>query len=208
MGYGFNVNTQLSRLCRCEHDFKAGFGGWVVRVDSRQATTTPNVFAAGEATGIGAADVAVAEGAIAGISAAEALSRIPKSEAQRRRRPHHKRLLGMRPFAQMMADLFTPKEGLLDITTPDTVVCRCEEVTADRIIQAVDNGAKELSGVKSRTRVGMGLCQGRVCGESVAALVARRTGRNPGGVGILHGSADSEADAHGRIGRHGREGLR
>ena len=87
----------------------------------------------------------------------------------------------------MMADLFSPRDGLFDITSPETVVCRCEEVTAAEIHEAIDNVANDLTGVKSRTRAGMGMCQGRVCGASVATLVARRTGRGQGEVGAFTG---------------------
>ena len=53
VGYGFSVNTQLSQLCHCEHEFRKGYGGWTVKVDRRQATSVAKVFAAGETTGIG-----------------------------------------------------------------------------------------------------------------------------------------------------------
>ena len=183
VGYGFSINTQLSQLCRCEHVFKPGYGGWAVKVDSRQATTVAGIFAAGEATGIGGSDIAAAEGAIAGYSAAEVLGRISETEAKERRRPHLQQLRKLRSFSAMMADLFAPRDGLFDITTPDTIVCRCEEVRAGQIKKAVDNGAQDVSGVKSRTRVGMGFCQGRVCGAAVAAMVARQTGRPEAEVG-------------------------
>ena len=187
VGYGFSINTQLSRLCRCEHEFKPGYGGWTVKVDARQATSVANVFAAGEATGIGGSDIAAAEGAIAGYSAAQALGRITESVARALQAPHVSRLHKLRPFARMMAELFAPRDGLLEITTPDTIVCRCEEVSAAEVNQAIDSGANDLSGVKSRTRVGMGLCQGRVCGAAVAGLIARRTGRPQAEAGAYTG---------------------
>ena len=187
VGYGFSINTQLSRLCRCEHEFKPGYGGWTVKVDSRQATSVANVFAAGEATGIGGSDIAAAEGAIAGYSAAQALGRITESVARALQAPHVSRLRKLRPFARMMAELFAPRDGLMEITTPDTIVCRCEEVSAAEINQAIDSGANDLSGVKSRTRVGMGLCQGRVCGAAVAGLIARRTGKPEAEAGAFTG---------------------
>lgn len=187
LGYGFSVNTQLSRICGCEHEFRKGYGGWTVKVDKKQSTSVLNVFAAGETTGIGGSDIAAAEGSIAGYSAAETLGMISHSEANARRAPHLKRLQKLRPFARMMADLFSPRDGLFDITTPETLVCRCEEVTAEQIHKAIDNGANDLTGVKSRTRVGMGMCQGRVCGASVATLVARQMGREQSEVGAFTG---------------------
>ena len=205
VGYGFSINTQLSRLCRCDHEFKPGYGGWTVKVDSRQVTSTPGVFAAGEATGIGGSDVAAAEGSIAGYSAAEALGHISESEARARRAPHLRQLRKLRPFTDMMADLFAPRDGLFDITTPDTIVCRCEEVTAAQVYQALDLGAKDLGGVKSRTRAGMGFCQGRVCGAAVAALVSRRTGRPEVEAGTYTGRPIVKPVSMGALAKMGQE---
>ena len=204
VGYGFSVNTQLSRLCRCEHEFRKGYGGWTVKVDSRQATSVDRVFAAGEATGIGGSDIATAEGSIAGYSAVEALGMISESEARARQAPYLEQLRKLRPFARMMADLFSPRDGLFDITSPDTVVCRCEEVTAAQIHQVIDDGGNDLTGVKSRTRVGMGMCQGRVCGASVATLVARRTGRGQGEVGAFTGRPIVKPVSMGALAEMGR----
>jgi NAD(P)H-nitrite reductase large subunit len=54
----------------------------------------------------------------------------------------------------------------------DVVVCRCEEVTVADIRRAISEGARDLNGVKRRTRAGMGLCQGRTCETLVARILA------------------------------------
>jgi NADPH-dependent 2,4-dienoyl-CoA reductase/sulfur reductase-like enzyme len=185
VGFGFSINTQLSTLCGCDHQYKPGYGGWVVSHDSWQRTSAQNVLVAGEATGIAGVDAAVAEGAIAGLGAALALGLIPEAEARRRAAPHRRRLGRMRPFAEMLGELFAPREGLLDLITDETVICRCEEVTAAEVRQAIEGGARDVSGVKSRARAGMGLCQGRVCGPIVAELVARGTGLPVEEVGVF-----------------------
>jgi bacterioferritin-associated ferredoxin len=74
------------------------------------------------------------------------------------------------------------RDGLGHLATADTVVCRCEEVTAQVVGEALDEGAAELAEIKRMTRAGMGLCQGRMCEPTLAGLVARRTGRPPGTV--------------------------
>ncbi|MBF0316137.1 MAG: NAD(P)/FAD-dependent oxidoreductase [Oligoflexia bacterium] len=43
------------------------------------------------------------------------------------------------------------------------VVCRCEEVSLAEIRAAIRDGATTLDGVKFRTRMGMGRCQGAFC---------------------------------------------
>jgi bacterioferritin-associated ferredoxin len=54
----------------------------------------------------------------------------------------------------------------------DTIVCRCEEVTAERIRATVPLGATGPNQMKSFLRCGMGPCQGRLCGLTVAELIA------------------------------------
>ncbi len=63
----------------------------------------------------------------------------------------------------------------------DTIICRCEEVTAGEIRTAISRGARTVSAVKRRTRAGMGLCQGRTCEMLVARLLSQAT-RQPADV--------------------------
>ena len=61
----------------------------------------------------------------------------------------------------------------------DLMLCRCEEVTASEVETAIAEGATTLNDLKRRTRAGMGMCQGRWCSHTLAALVAERTGQSP-----------------------------
>ena len=45
----------------------------------------------------------------------------------------------------------------------DIIICRCQEVTRQEILDAIEQGATTVDGVKRRTRAGMGLCQGKTC---------------------------------------------
>ena len=77
-----------------------------------------------------------------------------------------------------MHEAFAVPPGWQGWLTPETVVCRCEEVTAGRIDEVIaDLGAGDARTVKLLARPGMGLCQGRVCGYATACLVASRAGR-------------------------------
>ena len=57
--------------------------------------------------------------------------------------------------------------------TDDMIVCRCEEVTVGEIKEAIREGARDIVGVKRRTRAGMGLCQGRTCEKLVQQLLVQ-----------------------------------
>ncbi|HJO97639.1 MAG TPA: (2Fe-2S)-binding protein, partial [Rhodospirillales bacterium] len=60
--------------------------------------------------------------------------------------------------------------------TAETVVCRCEDVTRGEIEETLEAGAFEVNQLKSWTRCGMGPCQGRMCGDTTARLVADKVG--------------------------------
>lgn len=59
------------------------------------------------------------------------------------------------------------------------IVCRCEEITREEIIDAIKNGATTVNEVKRWTRAGMGLCQGKMCGRNVMKIISEFTGQAP-----------------------------
>lgn len=150
--YGFLPNVALARALGCE------LNGDAVAHDGDMRTSVADVYVAGEVAGIGGADLAQAEGALAGAAAAGA----DVADLRRARG----RLAG---FAAILADLFDPRPGLAVLATPDTVLCRCEDVTAGAIDAAIADGATTPSALKIVTRCGQGPCQGRVCERLVAS---------------------------------------
>lgn len=58
------------------------------------------------------------------------------------------------------------------------IICRCEQVTEGEILDAIRRplGAKNLDGVKRRTRAGMGRCQSGFCSVRVMELLSRERG--------------------------------
>ncbi len=64
----------------------------------------------------------------------------------------------------------------MEILSDDTIVCRCEEVTLGKIASSVADGAIDVNDVKRRTRLGMGHCQGRICGQLINELIWKFTG--------------------------------
>ena len=55
----------------------------------------------------------------------------------------------------------------------DEYICRCEEVTRQEIEEAIADGATTISGIKRRTRAGMGLCQGRTCRRLITQMLSK-----------------------------------
>lgn len=58
------------------------------------------------------------------------------------------------------------------------IICRCETITEGEILDAIHApaGARDVDGVKRRTRAGMGRCQGGFCGSKVVELLAKELG--------------------------------
>ena len=55
------------------------------------------------------------------------------------------------------------------------IICRCETITEGEIVEAIHApaGARDIDGVKRRTRAGMGRCQGGFCSSKVLEILAR-----------------------------------
>ncbi|MET7489480.1 FAD-dependent oxidoreductase [Streptomyces sp. NPDC005538] len=184
VGHGMLPHTDLAETLGCRLD------GTDVHVDDEQRTDVPGVWAAGETTGVGGAALSLAEGHIAGRSAAARLNGTepdPRTWARAA-----KSRSGLREFSAALDAVYAPPARWADLVTDDTVVCRCEEVTAGVIREAVDGlGAGDVRTVKLLTRAGMGWCQGRMCGPGVAGLagcelaVSRRPFALPVPLGVL-----------------------
>ncbi|WNM31535.1 FAD-dependent oxidoreductase [Streptomyces sp. Li-HN-5-11] len=163
VGHGMLPHTDLAESLGCRLD------GHTVRVDGEQRTDVPGVWAAGEATGIGGATLALAEGHIAGRSIA---ARLRSREPDPREWTAAATVRGrLRTVARGMDAVYSPPPSWTEQITDDTVVCRCEEVTAASVRRAVGElGAGDLRTVKLLTRAGMGWCQGRMCAPAVAGV--------------------------------------
>jgi NADPH-dependent 2,4-dienoyl-CoA reductase/sulfur reductase-like enzyme len=168
VGWGFTPQLELPLAAGCETRVDDD-GSLVVVVDSDQFSTNPRVLVAGEATGVGGAALAVTEGTIAGAAAALGPS-APGLGRLRRRRAR------LRDFARALQQVYPVPDGWTERLPDDTLVCRCEEVTAGELREAVDLGATGVRTAKLLSRVGMGWCQGRVCGYAASCLTARLTG--------------------------------
>lgn len=186
VGYGFVPATELSHLLGCAHRYDVVQRALVARHDAEMRGTRAGVYVAGEITGIGGSSVALAEGALAGLAAARDLGFMSEREAQARMAPCKRRLCAQLRFAIMVNHMFRPRPGWLHWLTPETVVCRCEEVSYDELRRAaMEYQAHDAKTIKLTTRCGMGYCQGRVCGHVVTELAAALSRRHPADVGTF-----------------------
>jgi thioredoxin reductase/bacterioferritin-associated ferredoxin len=171
VGYGLMPSVELTRLAGCEHTFDHSRGYWrVVRGDGLE-TSIPGIFVAGDGVQVKGYEAAIAEGQLAAIEAARQLGKTTQHDADRCMVPITKRLKRMEAFGWILDRLSVPEPGILANVPDQTLICRCEEVTLGDIRKAVDDGAASINDVKRRTRLGMGHCQGRFCGQVINDLL-------------------------------------
>ena len=149
-GFHLVPNIELPQLLGCKI-----LGGYV-QVDRFQQTTVKGIFCAGEPTSIGGVELSLIEGQIAGVAAAgnepEARALFDAREKSRR-------------FARLLDQTFCLRRELRSLPSPETMVCRCEDVPYLRLQEHTSWRAAKL-----HTRCGMGPCQGRVCGPATQFL--------------------------------------
>lgn len=164
VGYGFTPQLELPLQLGCATRVDAD-GSLIVAVDAAQRTSVPGVYAAGETTGVGGAQLSLIEGELAALAVA-----FGAAASGRHVRALVRRRAGLRAFAAAMHRAYPVPRGWDDRLRDDTIICRCEEVPYARIREALDLGATDPRAVKLLTRAGMGWCQGRVCGFATTCL--------------------------------------
>jgi glycine/D-amino acid oxidase-like deaminating enzyme len=164
LNMGFQPETGLARALGVTHRFVPdGAGHLATETDANGRTSDPAVFAVGDGAALGGARMALAAGRLAGLAAARDLGfAAPDDPAARGD------LRRARRFQAALWRLFPPVKPaeLAD----ETIVCRCEEVSAGRLRAELAAGLTSLPVLKKATRAGMGRCQGRFCAATVARL--------------------------------------
>lgn len=168
-----------ARLLGCAMVWDEGQVAFRPQADAWGATSVAGVWVAGDAGGIVGARAAEHQGRLAALDVLRAAGRLEAAArdrlaaGERRALADHLRIRGLLDRLYRPADAVRRPAG-------DTVLCRCEAVTAGavRALAAEGLGANQI---KAALRCGMGPCQGRLCGPAVAEIVAAARGRAPEG---------------------------
>jgi NADPH-dependent 2,4-dienoyl-CoA reductase/sulfur reductase-like enzyme len=184
IGYGLIPSVWLTSLLDCRHIYNPLVGGWAPFFDENMQTNQPGVFVAGDGAGIAGVLVAKMQGTIAGLYAAAHIGTISADQAAQTSRPQLRQLESMGKFRRAMDRIYRIHPDLYANMTDETIVCRCESITAGEIRQAVREGTMNLNDIKKRTRSGMGYCQGTNCQPAIAAMLAREFGADPAEIKI------------------------
>ena len=179
---GVVPNVNLAMAVGIEHRWDEMQLCWTPVLDAAGNCGIPGIAVAGDGAGIAGAEAAQARGEIAGLAAVKAL----RPEALGRVLPDEttvraclKRAMRGRAFL----DAYYQPMSQFRRPVGNTIVCRCEEVTAGQIIDTVALGCNGPNQMKAFLRCGMGACQGRLCGLTVTELIAHARGVAPQATG-------------------------
>lgn len=178
---GVVPNIQISMALRAEHEWNPRQRCWQPSLDADGQTSLTGIFIAGDGAGIGGAIAAEHRGTLAAVAVARMLGLAGKTQealalAARKALATH---LAPRAFL----DRLYPLPEAARKPEADVIVCRCEEVTAGQIRNYATLGCVGPNQTKAFGRCGMGPCQGRYCGSSVAEILADAHGKSPEAVG-------------------------
>jgi glycine/D-amino acid oxidase-like deaminating enzyme len=169
LNMGFQPETGLARALGAAHRFvdRGAVGYLATETDKDGRISVPGVFSVGDGATLGGARVAQWRGRLAGLAAVRELGFAVRPEHGTRQA-----LRRAEAFQDALWRVFWTLPGPL----PDeTIVCRCEEVTAGRLRAEMAAGLASLPALKKATRAGMGRCQGRFCAATIAAMCPGRT---------------------------------
>lgn len=189
VGYGLALRseTQLADLAGCRFRFDARDRAWLPERDAAGRGSVADVYLAGDGAGIAGADAAELAGERAALALLEdrGLPHQPERAAA-----IESSLAHVSRFRDVLEAAFPfPAHWARDIAD-ETLICRCEEVSAGELRRAAtDFSLGEINRLKAVSRIGMGRCQGRMCGSAAAELLAAGADRAIDAVGRLRSQA-------------------
>ncbi|WP_296304631.1 FAD-dependent oxidoreductase [uncultured Desulfovibrio sp.] len=158
---------------------------WHPTTDIRGRTSCEHISIAGDSAYVHGGDASLLKGTLAGIDAARRLHVISEAEADHRSAGTLRELRRLEWARGFLRHIFAPHPDIFAVPD-DTIICRCENVSAGDIRAAVREGFTNVNEIKRFTRCGMGPCQGRMCGPALAELAAQASGLPPRQVDMLH----------------------
>ncbi|MEA2726407.1 MAG: hypothetical protein QOF70_882, partial [Acetobacteraceae bacterium] len=163
LNMGFQPEVNLARALGIPHRFvDRGAGYLATETDAEGRTAIQGVFAIGDGAALAGARVARSRGRLAGLAAAREIGLAARAD-----HAAQTALARAEAFQQALWHLYAAPP----ITVAnETIVCRCEEITAARLRNEIASGLTSLPALKKATRAGMGRCQGRYCAATIAGM--------------------------------------
>lgn len=184
--HALRSETQLADLLGCQFTWSPLNRAWLPSRDQAGRSSVPSVYLAGDGAGIMGADAAEMAGERAALALLEDMGVTIDSE----RGPQLERQLArIQGFRVGLEAAFPFPEQWASQAPDDLMLCRCEEISVGEVRQVVAQGHTDINRVKAHCRVGMGRCQGRMCGSAAVEIIAQAAACSPQQVGRLRAQA-------------------
>ena len=184
--HALRSETQLADLLGCQFTWSPLNRAWLPSRDQAGRSSVPSVYLAGDGAGIMGADAAEMAGERAALALLEDMGITIDSE----RGPQLERQLArIQGFRVGLEAAFPFPEQWASQAPDDLMLCRCEEISVGEVRQVVAQGHTDINRVKAHCRVGMGRCQGRMCGSAAVEIIAQAAACSPQQVGRLRAQA-------------------
>ncbi len=179
VGFGLTPSTEFFRLLNVDMHYSQAEGIFLPKRNYFFQTSAQGIYAIGDCAGIGGANLALLEGQIAAFEIAVKTSHANSFSLEAAIKQTKTKILREQKFARMLGDVFSIPQGLFTLAQPDTIICRCEQITLAEVQEAVNFGAQSVTDIKNISRSGMGNCQGRTCGSLLAQIMSREAKCEP-----------------------------
>lgn len=160
---GRQAESELARMAGCRVTYYPSVG-FIPVLDACRQSTIAEIFVAGDAAKPCGAEVAIAEGHLAGIAAAASIGACSASHVDSARN-------ALSSIAPGRLGTLSMNRALAFQIDDEMVICPCETVNAGTVRSAIQDGASSINDVKRRTRAGMGFCRGVGCLAPIAHLL-------------------------------------
>lgn len=170
VGFGLSSSTEVTRMVGCRHRFAPLLGGWVPIRSDELETSEPGIYSVGDGASIGGVEIATAEGRLAAQAIVHRLGRGSEAALAAAKEASGRCLARLYRFRDGLNAAFQGPDSYADLVTPETVVCRCEDLMAETLTRSLRVNGGDLGRVKHATRITMGRCQGRNCLRTLSDL--------------------------------------
>lgn len=170
--FGVIPNVWLSQTAGCEHVWDARQFCWRPKLDIWGNSSKKGLLIAGDGAGIDGAKAAEASGKLASLEALLQLGAINQAQRDESASLHFQNKRKERHIRPFLERLFKIPDYLIKQVPDSTLLCRCEEISAQQIKTAITEEHSDSNAIKFLLRCGMGPCQGRQCALPVTTFSA------------------------------------
>jgi NADPH-dependent 2,4-dienoyl-CoA reductase/sulfur reductase-like enzyme len=173
VGYGFRPNSELLEILKVERGESTIFGHFYPRVNRDGRTSHQNIFAIGEVSGVEGFKSAIIGGVLSGQRILRDITGVKGFSSMAITLVYYVRSVYEELFARFLKKIYKFDLGDFPDLDPEVLLCRCEGVYASELDGVLSQCESDMAYVKSETRIGMGLCQGRMCGTALSIIVKK-----------------------------------